>query len=93
MNDIRPGFAAEAERFKARARPHVPYFETLNFAPRIRGRIRLARSGKDEDWQYSDESVFSLFRRLPETTDKKLYVCPKMTDQEALDHLKREGDR
>ena len=87
------GPGREAERFKARARPHVPYFETLNFAPRIRGRIRLARSGKDEDWQYSDESVFSLFRRLPETTDKKLYVCPKMTDQEALDHLKREGDR
>lgn len=78
----------EAGRRKARATPSVPYFETLNFATRIHGKVRLASAGKQSYDLSSDECVVSLFRALPDAADKKLFICPEMTTCEALQHLR-----
>ena len=70
------GTEHELARFRTKARPNIPYFDTLNFAPRVTRPVALA-TGSDYDSPCRD--VFKLLRVLPENPDHRLYFCPGMS--------------
>lgn len=86
------GTRHEVERFRAKARPNIPYFDTLNFAPRVTRPVVLAT---DNGYNSSCQDVFALFHALPGNPDNRLYFCPKMARTNMLSRvtsLQRQAD-
>ena len=78
------GTRQEVERFRAKARPNIPYFDTLNFAPRVTQPVVLATG---DEYGSPCRDVFALFRALPENPDHQLYFCPKMARTNMLSRV------
>lgn len=78
------GTRQEVERFRAKARPNIPYFDTLNFAPRVTQPVVLATG---DEYGSPCRDVFALFRALPESPDHQLYFCPKMARTNMLSRV------
>ena len=70
------GTEHELARFRTKARPNIPYFDTLNFAPRVTRPVALATGG---GYDSPCQDVFRLLRVLPENPDHRLYFCPGMS--------------
>ena len=78
------GTRQEVERFRAKARPNIPYFDTLNFATRVTRPVVLATG---DEYKSPCRNVFALFRALPENPDHQLYFCPKMARTNMLSRV------
>ena len=78
------GTRQEVERFRAKARPNIPYFDTLNFAPRVTQPVVLATG---DEYNSPCRDVFALCRALPENPDHQLYFCPKMARTNMLSRV------
>ncbi|MBO4709578.1 MAG: acetylxylan esterase [Kiritimatiellae bacterium] len=78
------GTRQEVERFRAKARPNIPYFDTFNFAPRVTRPVVLATG---DEYKSPCRDVFALFRALPENPDNRLYFCPKMARTNMLSRV------
>ena len=74
----------EVERFRAKARPNIPYFDTFNFVPRIAQPVELATS---DEYKSPCNDVFALFRALPENPGHRLYFCPEMARTNMLSRI------
>ena len=79
------GTRQEVERFCAKARPNIPYFDTFNFAPRVTRPVVLATGS---EYKSPCRDVFALFRALPENPGHQLYFCPKMARTNMLSRVK-----
>lgn len=78
------GTRQEVERFRAKARPNIPYFDTFNFAPRVTRPVVLATG---DEYKSPCRNVFALFRALPKNPGHQLYFCPKMARTNMLSRV------
>ena len=78
------GARHEVERFRTKARPNIPYFDTLNFATRITRPVVLATG---TGYESPCRDVFALFSALPDNPGHRLYFSPEMSRTNMLSRV------